>query len=72
MVKNITLSVEEVLIVKARQKAHKQNKTLNQIFREWMERFVGDSANTDYKTLLAQMSHVKAGKKFSRDEMNER
>lgn len=72
MFKNITLSVEESLIAKARKKALKQNKTLNQIFREWMEHFVGDSANTDYKKLLSRLSHVKSGRKFSRDEMNEK
>jgi hypothetical protein len=35
MLKNITLSADDILIEEARQKAQKQKKNLNILFREW-------------------------------------
>jgi hypothetical protein len=73
MLKNITLSAEQHLIQLAREKAVKENTTLNAQFRGWLERYV--SANrklVDYDSLMAQLADRQPGKKFSRDEMNER
>jgi len=73
MLKNVTLSAEERLIVLARDKAHRENKTLNAAFREWLTRYVGNmAAAKNYRRLMKNMSQVKNSKKFSRDEMNER
>ena len=73
MLKNITLSAEESLIQQARRRAGMENSTLNQLFREWLEHYVAQSASTDqYQLLMQQLQHVDAGRKFTREEMNER
>lgn len=72
MLKNITLSADENLIMHAREKARKQHKTLNAVFREWLARYTKEEATTDYYALMQQLSYANAGKKFTRDELNER
>jgi hypothetical protein len=72
-VKNITLSADENLIEKARLIARSQRKTLNTAFREWLEHFTASEGNLEnYDALMKSLSHVKAGRHFSRDELNER
>jgi len=71
--KNITLSADADLIERARARARAQKKALNAAFREWLERYAGDEAAADdYRQLMKQLGHVRAGRKFSRDEMNAR
>jgi hypothetical protein len=73
IVKNITLSAEEHLIEQARSVANAQHKTLNTLFREWLYQLTaqhGDSQS--YESLMQRLTHVRAGRRFSRDEMNER
>lgn len=72
--KNITLSAPEELIELARKKAAAKGTTLNNEFRDWLEAqaMSGEEHVAQYKQLLGQLSHVDAGRKFTRDEMNER
>jgi hypothetical protein len=73
--KNVTLSAEEELIEQARQIARAKHTTLNQAFREWLADYTArDSGLREYKALMRNLaqSGVRAGRKFSRDEMNER
>lgn len=73
MLKNITLSAEEKLIKKARAKANREGTTLNASFRQWLRQFANSTFKTDdYNQLMKSLSYAKAGKKFSREEMNER
>lgn len=73
MVKNITLSVDEVLIKQARQKAEHEKTSLNQLFREWIYRYVNrDNVSSNYESLMENLSLVSSGKKFTREEMHER
>jgi hypothetical protein len=73
MVKNITLSAEEELIHKARQKARRERTTLNANFRQWLERYVAGGAKTaDFGAFMASLNYAKPGRKFSRDELHER
>ena len=74
MVKNVTLTVEENLLKKARVKAIAQHKTLNALFRDWVGQYVGacEGRSAAYHTLMKKLSHARAGRRFSRDEMNER
>ena len=73
MLKNITLSAEEALIQRARRRAMAENTTLNELFRAWLGRYVAQSETVDqYEALMTRLDHVKAGGKFSRDEMNAR
>ena len=72
-VKNITLSADEDLIEQARQVARAQRKTLNAAFREWLLQFTAQSGNAqEVDALMRRLRHVNAGRRFTRDEMNER
>lgn len=71
--KNITLSADAELIEKARARARNQKTALNVLFREWLERYAGNgSAPEDYRQLMKDLRHIRAPRKFSRDEMNAR
>ena len=73
MLKNITLSADEALIREARRQATLQNTTLNALFREWLEQYLRrQDAVAQYDELMQRLSHVNAGHKFTREEMNER
>ena len=73
MLKNITLSADEALIREARRQAALHNTTLNELFREWLERYVArQDSLARYEELMGRLSHVSAGRKFTREEMNER
>lgn len=73
MLKNVTLSGEERLIQRAREKAAHEKTTLNALFRQWLARYVGqDNAAASYHELMERLSHVQAGRSFTRDELNER
>ncbi|MCZ6792664.1 MAG: hypothetical protein O7J95_03515 [Planctomycetota bacterium] len=71
--KNITLSADEDLIRRAREKARKQRTTLNGLFRSWLARYVGRGRTASkYEELMERLSYAGSGKSFSRDELNER
>jgi hypothetical protein len=71
--KNITLSADEQLIDQARLLAQSQHKTLNAMFREWLQQLTSQSGSTqEYDALMKRLRHVQAGRRFTRDEMNER
>lgn len=73
--KNITLSADENVIEQARAVARSQKKTLNQAFRDWLEEYTARSSGIrEYQALMSDLkrSGVRAGRKFTRDDMNER
>jgi len=71
--KNVTLSADADLIEKARLLARTQHRTLNAAFREWLTQFTaGESDAQSFALLMKQMRHVEAGRRYTRDEMNER
>jgi predicted transcriptional regulator len=71
--KNVTLSADDDLIEQARQVARSQRKTLNAAFREWLEQYTARSGNVnEVESLMKRLRHVQAGRRFTRDEMNER
>ena len=73
MLKNITLSAEVFLLEKARDKARKHKTTLNSVFREWLKNYVlQNTLEQDYQRLMKKLDYVVVGKKFSREDMNER
>lgn len=73
VVRNITFSADEAAIDRARELARNEHKTLNDGFREWLvqsgSRVVSAS---EIEELYRSLRHVNAGRKFTRDEMNER
>ncbi len=73
MAKNITLSADDMLIKRAREKAQRENTSLNKLFRSWVKKYVNrDNIDNEYDSLMENMADVNAGRKFSRDEMNAR
>ncbi len=73
MIKNITMSLEESLIQQARNKARQEHRSLNEVFRGWVARYVGRHGSvTDYRSLMKQFGKADSGKKFSREDLNER
>jgi hypothetical protein len=71
--KNITFSADEDLIEQARIVARSRRKTLNQAFREWLVQFASQSGDVqEFDALMRRLRHVRAGRHFTRDEMNER
>jgi hypothetical protein len=72
---NVTLSADEHLIEQARQAARVQHTTLNQLFRDWLAELAArQSVVGEYESLMREIraSGVKAGRRFTREEMNER
>jgi len=72
-VKNITLSADEDLIEQARRAAAEQHTTLNAAFREWLEQFSGRARRErQFDEFFEQTKYVQAGRRFTREELNER
>lgn len=72
-VRNITLSADENLIEQARLIAKARRKTLNAAFREWLEEYTRQSGSAqEFTSLMKRLQHIKAGRRFTRDEMNGR
>jgi len=73
MRQNITLSADAALIRSAREKAHAEHASLNDLFRRWLKTYLGHEGRpTAVRDLLASMPYADAGRAFSRDERNER
>ena len=71
--KNITLSADEDLIERARLIARGQRRTLNEAFREWLGKFTESAGDAQgFDSLMQRLQHIDAGRRFSREEMNER
>ena len=73
--KNITLSATEELIEAARARARAENTTLNEQFRRWLADYSREERRTEQVTQLLDeiRTYVRTGgRKFTRDEMNER
>ena len=73
--KNITLSAEATLIEMARRRAAAEHTTLNAEFRKWLENYVQREQQSDraMETIRElQKCIFTGGRKFSREEMNER
>ena len=73
IVKNITLSADEELIERARMIARSQHKTLNAVFREWLQTFTAQAGDErEFDALMRRLRHIRSGGPYRRDEMNER
>jgi hypothetical protein len=74
--KNITFSAQAEIIDQARKVAAKQNRTLNEMFREWLDGLSHQEKDEDVsrnlRRLWDQTGYLKTGRKLSREEMNER
>ena len=73
--KNITLSADEGLIEAARARAREERTTLNEQFRRWLEEYAGRRQRAERAAALIERMQQyvdTGGRKFTRDELNER
>ena len=71
--KNITFSADERLIRQAREQARARQTTLNQLFRDWLQRLANQEQRTqDIESLFDRVDGVDSGGAFSLEEMNVR
>ena len=72
--KNITLSADENLIEAARRRATAEQTTLNAKFRLWLADYVGRERQAEraMEVMRELRGKLRVGRKFTRDEMNER
>ena len=71
--KNVTPSADDDLIERARLVARSQHKTLNAAFREWLQQYTAQAGGPqELKALMRRVAHVRSGRHFSREQMNER
>lgn len=69
----MTLSADDDLIDKARAVARARHSTLNDAFRQWLREFTASEGDAQrFDALMDSLERVNAGRRFSRDEMNER
>jgi hypothetical protein len=71
---NVTLSIDEQLVERARKKAEALGKSLNQLIRDYLQRLAGgDDAERSIEefTRLSGSGHS-GGWRFNRDEIHER
>ena len=72
--KKITFSADENLIEAARRRAAEEHTTLNEQFRLWLKNYVGREQQVAraMRTIRELQGQLRVGRKFTRDEMNER
>lgn len=72
--KNITLSADESLIEAARERARAEHTTLNEQFRRWLADYAHTRERMQrYNEVMEKLrGKLKVGRKFTREEMNER
>lgn len=71
---NLTLSVEEQIVARAREKAESLGKSLNQLVREYLQSLAGE---TDPEASIEELRRLSGtghsdGWRFNRDEIHER
>jgi hypothetical protein len=71
---NVTLSIDDQLVERARKRAEALGKSLNQLIREYLQRVVGtDDAERSIDELKRLSGRGNSqGWKFNRDELHER
>jgi hypothetical protein len=75
MIRNITLSADERLIEAAHKRARAEHTTLNEQFRRWLIDYAGCEQQAEEAIAVVRELRGKVrtgGRKFTRDEMNER
>ncbi len=74
MTRNITFTADEALIDEAREAARAEGTTLNEQFRLWLEQYARKRRAAKAMALVEKLQRKidTGGRKFTRDEMNER
>jgi hypothetical protein len=72
-VQDITFNADESTLERAREVARVEGRTLDDAFREWLDWYASRNVTKEeVRALYEGLRHVSAGRKFTRDEMNER
>ena len=67
-----SFAINDHVVRKARAKASRQNNSLNRVVGDWLQHYVEqDAAARNFDAVMHELARTKAGKRFSRDEMNE-
>jgi hypothetical protein len=69
---DIIFSADRSDIEVARAEAQSLNTTLSELFRDWLKGLVGRIRARKLRVLMQKLRYADAGRKFTRDEMNER
>lgn len=73
---NVTLSIEEKLLARARELAHQRGTSVNQLIRDYLERLTGGSGPVDVmgrvESLWSEQSGRSGGWKWNREELYDR
>ncbi len=70
---SITFTAPKGLISRARLRARANNRTLNELFNDWLGSMVNSHSNGDiFDKLMDELSTVNSGGPYSREELNER
>lgn len=71
---NITFSADERIIAAAREQAQADNTTLNEQFRQWIEKYARRRQAARAMEVIERISKSldSGGRRFTRDERNER
>lgn len=73
---NLTLSVDEHTLQKARQRADAMGKSVNQLVREYLEQLAGkadrEALLREFREMSKRPSGDSKGWKFNREELHER
>lgn len=71
---NVTLSIDEQVVARARKKAEALGKSLNQLIRDYLQRLAGSDdpeRSIEEFQRLSGRGHSR-GRRFDRDELHER
>jgi hypothetical protein len=71
--RTIGFRADNSTIERAREVARSEGKTLEAAFTDWLISYASRHVTREeIEALFGSLKHVKAGRKFTRDEMNER
>jgi hypothetical protein len=71
MVRKVTFEAEAATIRAAKKRARPEGRSLGSVFRGWLENYAAANTNlAKYREIMQQLSHVRSGRKFPRDELN--
>lgn len=69
----ITFEADEGDVKLAEELSIGQNTTLNELFKTWLHEMAERQTRAqEFRALMEKLRHVNAGRKFTRDEMNQR
>ena len=72
---NVTVKAEDTLIERAKERARKENKTLDGLFNEWLQQYtenVDTNSAKEFDDFMDRVKYANPGRTFSREEMNAR